>query len=236
MRTDLGVPVLVLETETDVLSILNYHPARQPDSRNFRLWEVAGTAHADAYQLGPLADMVDCPAPVNTGPHHFVAKAALRSLDTWVRTGEAPPEAARLETDSSPDFVRDANGNALGGVRTPQVDVPVATLSGEPGGSPSIICLLLGSTTPLDPGRLAQLYPSVDAYLAAYAEAADAAIDAGFVLEEDRQRCWPTPTPRSSPASRLPPLGCCSQCSAAGRRARASPRAGRRRPRRGRRR
>jgi hypothetical protein len=186
VRTDLGVPVLVLETETDVLSFLNYHPARQPDSRNFRLWEVAGTAHADAYQLGPLADMVDCPAPVNTGPHHFVAKAALRSLDTWVRTGEAPPEAARLETDSSPDFVRDANGNALGGVRTPQVDVPVATLSGEPGGSPSIICLLLGSTTPLDPGRLAQLYPSVDAYLAAYAEAADAAIDAGFVLEEDR--------------------------------------------------
>lgn len=63
--------------------------------------------------------------------------------------------------------------------------MPVATLSGEPGGSPSIICLL-GSTTPLDPGRLAQLYPSVDAYLAAYAEAADAAIDAGFVLEEDR--------------------------------------------------
>jgi hypothetical protein len=186
VRTDLDVPVLVLETETDVLSFLNYLPARQPDSRNFRLWEVAGTAHADAHQLGPLADVVDCPTPVNTGPHHFVAKAALRSLDTWARTGEAPPEAARLETDSTPAFVRDANGNALGGVRTPQVDVPVATLSGEPGGSSSIICLLLGSTTPLDPGRLAQLYPSADAYLAAYAAAADAAVDAGFVLDDDR--------------------------------------------------
>jgi hypothetical protein len=204
VRTDVGVPVLVLETETDVLSFLNYHPARQPDSRNFRLWEVAGTAHADAYQLGPVADVVDCPAPVNTGAHHFVAKAALHGLDAWVRTGEAPPEAARLETDSTPDFVRDANGNALGGVRTPQVDVPVATLSGEPGGSSSIMCLLQGSTTPLDPGRLAQLYPTVDAYLAAYAAAADAAIGAGFVLEDDREALLADADPSVIPAARPP--------------------------------
>jgi hypothetical protein len=204
VRADVGVPVLVLETETDVLSFLNYHPARQPDSRSFRLWEVAGTAHADAYQLGPAAEQVDCPVPVNTGPQHFVAKAALRSLDTWVRTGEAPPEAARLETDGTPDFVRDANGNALGGVRTPQVDVPVATLSGEPGASSSIVCLLLGSTTPLDPARLAQLYASPDAYLAAYGRAAEAAIDAGFVLADDRDALLADADPSVIPAAPAP--------------------------------
>jgi hypothetical protein len=189
IRTDGAAPVLVLETETDLLSVLGYLPARQPDDERFRLWEVAGTAHADAYLIGPLADSFGCPTAINDGPHHFVVKAALRSLDTWVRTGGAPPEAPRLEIDESggaPAFRRDDNGIALGGIRTPQVDVPVATLSGEAGPGASVICLLSGSTVPLTPERLAELYPSADAYTEAYTEAADAAIDAGFVLADDR--------------------------------------------------
>jgi hypothetical protein len=190
IRTDLDAPVLVLETETDVLSILGYHPARQPDSEHFRLWEVAGTAHADAHLLGPVADSLDCPKPINDGPHHFVVKAGLRGLDTWVRTGEAPPEAPRLEVDESgaePAYVTDEHGNVEGGIRTPHVDVPVAVLSGETDPGASIVCLLLGSTTPFDEAKLADLYPSADEYVDAYTEAADAAIDAGFVLEDDRE-------------------------------------------------
>lgn len=187
IRTDQEVPVLVLQSETDLLSVIGYHSARQPDSEHFRLWEVAGTAHADRYLIGPLADVVECGAPVNDGPQHYVVKAALRRLDTWARTGEAPPEARRLEIDDTPEMQRDADGIALGGVRTPQVDVPVVALSGDPGPEPSTICLLLGSTTPLDEERLVELHGSADGYLLAYEEAADAAIDAGFVLAEDRE-------------------------------------------------
>lgn len=190
IRTDLDAPIVVLETETDLLGILSYHPARQPDGERFRLWEVAGTAHADAFLLGPLADMVGCSTPINAGPHHFVVKAALRSLDTWVTSGDTPPEAPRLEIDDgdgTPAFVRDDDGNALGGIRTPQVDVPVATLSGEASDSASVACLLMGSTTPLPADRLGELYPSADEYVDAYAEAADAAIEAGFVLDDDRE-------------------------------------------------
>src|SRR5262245_29004618 len=47
IRTDLQVPVLTFETETD-LTFLAYVADRQPDSEHFRLWEVAGTSHADA--------------------------------------------------------------------------------------------------------------------------------------------------------------------------------------------
>jgi hypothetical protein len=190
VRTDGAAPVIVFETETDLLGVLNYLPARQPDDDRFRLWEVAGTAHADRYLLGPMADSLGCATPINDGPHHFVIKAALRALDTWVRTGEAPPEAPRLEVDESgaaPAFVRDDNGNAVGGIRTPHVDVPVSTLSGQAPEGSSIVCLLMGSTTPLPPDRLAELYPSADDYLAAWEEAADAAVASGFVLDDDRQ-------------------------------------------------
>ncbi len=48
VRDDLGTPTMMVQTETD-LFILGSYPSNQDDSRNFRLWEVAGTAHADLY-------------------------------------------------------------------------------------------------------------------------------------------------------------------------------------------
>mgnify|MGYP003528218858 CR=1 FL=1 len=48
----------------------------------------AGTAHADAHILGPTAASLDCGVPINDGPLHIVAKAALRALTTWLTTGE----------------------------------------------------------------------------------------------------------------------------------------------------
>jgi hypothetical protein len=56
-RTDLGLPVLAFETETDLMN--GYASNRQPDSAWFRDWEVAGTSHADdyAYFVGPSDDV-----------------------------------------------------------------------------------------------------------------------------------------------------------------------------------
>jgi hypothetical protein len=62
----------------------------------------------------------------------------------------------------------------------------VAALSGAPGPNPSTICLLLGSTTPFTPARIAQLYPSRAAYLKRFTADADATIKAGFALPQDR--------------------------------------------------
>jgi hypothetical protein len=188
-RTDQTVPILDIQTETDVTSILNSYVARQPDSPHFRLWEVAGTAHADAHLVGRGAQYIDCGVPINNGPMHIVAKAALRALTVWVATGRQPVTAPRLDVVASggtPTVQRDADKIALGGIRTPPVDVPVAALSGVPGPNPSTICLLLGSTTPFTPARLAELYPSRAAYLKRYKETADATIRAGFALPQDR--------------------------------------------------
>src|SRR5690606_29925275 len=46
IREDLPVPVMNLQAETDQVPLLA-HMSRQPDSPVFRLWEVAGSAHAD---------------------------------------------------------------------------------------------------------------------------------------------------------------------------------------------
>jgi hypothetical protein len=96
--------------------------------------------------------------------------------------------APRIEVTpgATPQVTRNADGIALGGIRTPPTDVPVATLSGAPGPNPSTICLLLGSTKPLSAARLAQLYPSRAKYLQLYTADVDATIKAGFALPQDR--------------------------------------------------
>lgn len=188
IRTDLGVPALILQTESDTIGLLNYFPARQDDTDTIRVWEVAGSAHAEQYMLGERGDDL-CPTPINDGPTHYMARSGLRHLDTWARGGEAPPIGDRYVVDDSgdaPSYERDQDGIVLGGIRTPAVDVPVAVLSSEVAPDAGIACLLMGSTLEMTPERLIELHGSAEAYTEAYEAATDAAIDAGFVLEDDR--------------------------------------------------
>jgi hypothetical protein len=204
IRADIDVPVLTLETETD-LTFLNYFPARQDDSKFFRLWEIAGTAHADTYTLfqgmgdlgtdpqivalvvtaAPLPGVIDCGTPINSGPHHFVVSSAFSTLNKWVRRGKAPRSMPRLEVNAGPpvSYVKDANGNTVGGIRTPQVDVPIATFSGV--GSGSITCLLFGSTVPFDAAKLGSLYPTHKDFVSQYNKAVKRALKSGAILKPD---------------------------------------------------
>ena len=163
IRADNEAPTIVVQTESDVLGLLGYYPARQDDDENLRLWEVAGTAHADKFQVGDTEDMLGCAQPINRGQQAYVLRAALRHLDTWVADGTAPPEAPRLDVDEAGTaFVLDEVGNVTGGVRTPAVDAPVDVLSGIPASDATIICLLMGSTTPIPDDELGELYASQD--------------------------------------------------------------------------
>lgn len=203
IRSDLNVPVLTFETETD-LSFLGYFSARQPDSERFRLWEVAGTAHADTYtvaigfaDLGTSPDVAQlvltmmpvpgltCRAPINSGPQHFVLNAAIAALNRWVRNGTLPPIAPRLEVSPGARILRDEHGNARGGIRTPQVDVPIASFTGD--GRGSIVCQLFGTTTPFDDATLAGLYPDHSTYVSLFNAATDRAVTAGFLLPPDAE-------------------------------------------------
>lgn len=187
IRTDLRVPVFMFETETD-LTRLGYASAAQPDSPRIRLWEVAGTAHADSYIVDGFARQLGCTTPINSGPQHEVVQAAFAAFGRWVATGRQPPSPPpiRLAGDHPVTLARDADGNAIGGVRTPAVDVPVSTLSGVAPEGASLICALFGSTTPLPASRLAELYGTRSAYLARYTKSLDRAVSAGYILPADR--------------------------------------------------
>ncbi len=191
IRTDGEAPVIVVETETDVAGLLSYLQARQPDDDRFRLWEIAGTAHADLFQIGERAETLGCAEPINNGQQVFVLRAALRHLRTWARDGTAPAKADRLavdDTGSSPILRLDDVGNALGGVRTPVLDAPVDRLTGFAAPGSPIVCILSGSTTPLSDEQLAKRYTSRDDYLSQYETATDRMIEAGFALDDDRDQ------------------------------------------------
>lgn len=194
IREDVGVPVFQYEAETD-LTALGFFAARQPDSQWVHTWEVAGTAHADAYSLAVsigtardagLGSIIGCEVGVNDGPHHETLQAALLHLITWVQDGTTPPTSPLIEIDDSgaaPAVVRDDDGIALGGIRTPPVDVPLRVLSGDPSGEEGGFCFLFGQTTPLD--DVASRYADVDTYMAAFDESAAEAVSNGWLLQAD---------------------------------------------------
>ena len=229
IRTDLHVPVFLFETESDLLG-LGYLAARQPDTPYIREWETAGTAHDDTYGLlysrtdtgngaadasafnsmlnppkDPIPGIVDCAAPINAGSHTYELRAAVQAVNTWVTSGQAPPISPRLEVNpKNPHaFLHDANGNALGGIRTPQVAAPVAKLSGlgQPGPPPvhtragantsavsgQALCGIFGTTVPFSAAKLAALYPTHADFVQKWDAATAAEVTAGYLLPADAQ-------------------------------------------------
>ena len=187
IRTDLRVPIFMSETQTDMI-LLGYAPAQQPDTSDIRTWEIAGTSHADIYEVGGNAAILGCKTPINTGPQHLVLQAALADFTSWVVHGTPPPEPQpfELQTKDPPTLALDSRGNVIGGVRTPAVDVPISTLSGTAPAGTSIICSLFGTTTPFAPAELASIYGSNAGYLAKYTADLDRDIAGRYLLPSER--------------------------------------------------
>ena len=207
IRDDARVPVLVLQSETDVVFLGGGAPA-QPDGERLRLWEMAGTSHVDTYTLvasaqddgrltpGAFAELMKpttqfmfqtTATPFNAGPQqHYIGQAAFDALVVWAAGGPPPPRAPRLELDAEQHLVPGEHGIARGGIRTPWVDVPTATLSGI-GQAGDGFAVLAGRTDPFDQSVLEKLYPgSRTDYLGRFAASLDATIAAGFLRPDDR--------------------------------------------------
>jgi hypothetical protein len=227
IRSDIHVPVFLFETESDLLG-LGYLSAGQPSSPYLREWEIAGAAHDDSYGVvyaradtgdgdadadafqsmlnppkDPIPGIVDCAAPINTESHTYELRAAMVAVNRWMTTGQAPKQSPRLEVNPSDPhaFLTNPLGNALGGVRPPQVQVPVAKLSGlgqpgapissQPSQAESIsgpaLCSILGTTAPFSAAQLSALYPTHADFVAKWDGATAAEVKDGYLLPADAE-------------------------------------------------
>jgi alpha/beta hydrolase family protein len=210
IRTDLHVPVLQFETETDLIQ-LGFLAARQPDTRRIATWEVTGTAHFDLYGLQTgatdtgnrqsvaawFASMqhptnqpttgFTCGLPINSGPQTFVLRAAIAAENRWIARGVHPPTSPRMQTlaTTPPQLAVGADGIVLGGIRTPAVDAPVAKLSGlgQTGGTQ--FCNIFGTTVPFTNQQLSARYHSHGGFTVAWILATIESARAGFLRPVD---------------------------------------------------
>ncbi len=208
VRTDLKTPLFKLYAETDV--IRNQAAFRQPDSDYLRTWEVAGASHLDVDVMRThdrLRDR-DLPDSIRSSaspcgalnpsdvPARLVQDAVYDWMKKWVEGAAQPPHGPQIEMVSigTPGtgeagfgvVKRDANGNALGGIRLAPFAVPLATNTGRNDGTNT--CFGFGSHAPFDPATIARLYPTRASYVDAIGRVADENLRAGFVTPEGAEQ------------------------------------------------
>ena len=162
-------------------------PSASPPPKLSRAEEEERRDRVDNFGQVPDPAAITCAPGPKTGsvfPRRFALNAALVALDEWVRTGEAAPAAERIErVGPAPDtamkkLVRDPDGNAVGGLRSPIIEVPVATYDGEG-------CVEAGTMTAYTPERLAELYPTHESYVSQLLAATDDAVTQRFLTCQD---------------------------------------------------
>jgi hypothetical protein len=170
-----GVPVFRVMTQAD-FNLGSWFSTRRPDSDTypdlFRLYEVPGATHFTQYprlsypnadELAPIGltpTVIVCtpPAQPTSFPYHYILNGTFANLDRWVREGELPPRGDLIAANNAGTPVLDEFDNAVGGVRTPYVDVPIVTY--YPTMNPFVNC-----ETPFSDELLEELYPTHGRYV-----------------------------------------------------------------------
>ena len=138
------------------------------------------TLHATAGNYGEQLDPGQnvCIAEGTQFPLRYSVMAAIHYLDRWAKTGTPPPQAPRYQYTAAGALARDADGNALGGLRLPPIDVPVASYRSD-------TCNLGGITIPFTDAQLAARYPTHADYFCKMKAATQKSVANGFLLPED---------------------------------------------------
>jgi hypothetical protein len=192
LRDDLGIPVMVLNTECEATSCF---PIRQPDTDTFRYWEIAGASHVSVPAMASsvprmerdfgFSTPLDAMPGINQVSIAPVVDAALHHLQDWMQDGTAPPVQPRIAFDGEPpQIVRDDDGIARGGIRLPQVDVPLAHNSAIQR-TQDVFARLIGSYEPFSVEDIRRRDGTREAYLSRYGDAIRVAEEAGVILPRD---------------------------------------------------
>jgi Alpha/beta hydrolase domain len=167
-----------------------------PLPANVRMYDIAGGSHATVVR----ADACNlAPGRLDWTP---VSRTTLLRLDAWVRANNEPPPNRLMPLQPSHDDPtvlaapkgladavilvpqRDADGNPLGGVRLPDIAVPLG-VHGAQNEPLSFACSLVGAYRPFAAARVAERYKDQNDYVNRIRIAAREAEAAGFLLPED---------------------------------------------------
>jgi hypothetical protein len=211
-RAAVGTKAMRVFTENDVLRGALIPSQNVPDDPVLRTWVIAGASHVPAYatapdatnfrttlggiqtrEFGPAAP-VDC---TNPGPSQVtswtVFHAAYEALDNWVRKGVAPRTAPPLAINNPgppTTVLRDGNGIVLGGIRLPDVEVPVGLNDGINSAKSltnplSVFCILYGEHRDFTADQLKSLYRSNLDYRTQVEDVVERLVHQGFLLPVD---------------------------------------------------
>jgi hypothetical protein len=195
-------PFMRVDSQTDVFVLrgVDWHADADAARAPYRHYEIAGAAHGwgDLANFDvPQADIVaagttpllyeGCGGPTsrwNSLPRQFVEPSMFANLERWAIHGTRPPAGRQLQlTADRTAFVKDRFGNALGGVRSPYVDVPIATYLESTTGP--VFCKYLGEQVDFGSALLQRLYVTRQAYVAQVAASTRRMARAGFVEPAD---------------------------------------------------
>lgn len=183
VRDDLKTPVFAINSQTEGLY---YYSMRQPDTDRFRYWEVAGASHGGTAMIASIRQKTErdgVGGPGDPSVHISdvlwlpTADSAIQHIHRWINGGEAPPVQQRMSISGTPPaYELDPYGNVIGGVRLPELEVPVARYVGM-----SETGSILGQTFPFPVEELRHLYPTHTIYVEKMKKAAIAAHKAGVI-------------------------------------------------------
>ena len=205
IRSDLAIPVIKVLSETE-----RNDSRSQPDLDRVRVWTVTGATHSEQYSLLSRAafllrdlkrQAVDaCETPARSRVEiRYVYNAAIDALVKWKKNGTAPPHGPALVFDegalnatqaagrgggrgpAQEVIKRDSDRNALGGIRLPEIEVPVANES-------AINCGLGGTHVPFQASRINELYPTHENYVSKVTATAEGLVKAGFMLPAEARQ------------------------------------------------
>ena len=129
VRDDLEVPTIIVNSEFEAEQC---YPNVEPETEYVRTWEFAGTSHLAVVSQEEFEDMAPVGVDLGWCTVKFTPaiRGALHALRRWLDGGAPPPHQPRLARNGD-ELVRDEHGNAVGGIRLPELEAPLATHVGE---------------------------------------------------------------------------------------------------------
>ena len=187
-RRPIATPYICMSSEADLYLFNNFlkgdlFSVKIEDSDTAqdkcRYYEIAGSPHTDILcpVLNALSEVEKTGAKmpnldeklvtsINDMPVEFYICGMLEKLHIWASEGRAPESIKRMEREGS-GLKRDRFGNALGGFRTPFLDIPIASYEAVNPEDPEGIC---GRMRYFTKEEFDSLYSSKEEYLKKFAE------------------------------------------------------------------